>query len=127
MGGSVQFECVLILLQRLLVIASLVENQAKIVACRPFQFLIGHGRGNLYRLLQVLDGCGIIRALPVDQAELVMRFSNLVVISKFLFHVQSLFRELQGLVEILQFAMAVRDETQGDGLSLAIFVGLEYL
>ena len=56
-----------------------------------------------------------------------MGLSDFVAITKFLFHAQSLLRELQSLVEVFQFPLAIRDEPENDGFTVSVLVGLEHL
>ena len=71
-------------------LALLIENQAQVVGCRSFQLFVIHRRGDFDRFLQLLNGFGIICALPKDQSELVVCLPNLAAIAELFFHEQGL-------------------------------------
>ena len=104
----------------MLVVAPFIEHEAKIVECRPFQFFVANIGSDLDCLLQMPDCGRVISHLPVDQAQLILCVSDFAAIAEFLFHAQGLLSEFQSFVQIFQFAVAIRDITQGDRFTMAV-------
>src|SRR2546425_10348870 len=75
-----------------------------------------------------MPDCGrVISQLPVDQAKLILCVSDFAAIAEFLFHAQGLLGEFQSFVQVFQFAVAIRDITQGDRFTMAVVTGPEQL
>ena len=123
--GAVKFESLLILLERVGVIAAFVKHQPEIITRRSFEFLVVDSRSNIDRLIQILNGVWVVGLLPVDQSQLIVSVTFLIAVSQLFFHLQCLFRKLQRLIKIAELALAVGYVPESYGLVTAVSVRAE--
>src|SRR5579859_3129380 len=120
MTHALDFQRLLVIIERPRVIAHLIINKPQVIQDRSFKFQVFDLMCNLQALIKMVDCFRIIRLVPENQSQVAQRFTLFQAIAQLLLDCEGAMKVIERMVVFAQILIGVADGVEGHRLAAAI-------